>query len=176
MGTTSACLGEREQLLGIPQHFQIKPTTPHTTMKFVPLLVFFALCAFVAPPVAAQSVECEFCEFAVKYIEGWLAENATEQEIEKYLDLICVVAPSDYKAACISFINNELPLVIAYIENNVRVLGLLEVKIQKICVNVQVPPQYVCSLVGLCPSSLGKKPIDSRPQKIAMLLRKLAKK
>eukprot|EP01087_Luapelamoeba_hula_P017048 TRINITY_DN5333_c0_g1_i2.p1 TRINITY_DN5333_c0_g1~~TRINITY_DN5333_c0_g1_i2.p1 ORF type:complete len:166 (+),score=27.63 TRINITY_DN5333_c0_g1_i2:544-1041(+) len=110
-------------------------TPPHNNMKIV-LIALLALAVFATIPaaVSAQDTECSFCKLAVQYVEGYLAENATEAQIEKYFEVICKLAPSQYTADCDAFITQYLPTVIRYL-------------------NANVPPSQVCSLVGLCSSS-----------------------
>eukprot|EP01087_Luapelamoeba_hula_P001858 TRINITY_DN1165_c0_g1_i1.p1 TRINITY_DN1165_c0_g1~~TRINITY_DN1165_c0_g1_i1.p1 ORF type:complete len:121 (+),score=21.56 TRINITY_DN1165_c0_g1_i1:62-424(+) len=104
-------------------------------MKAVAILLLAVLAVlFSAAPAAAQS-ECSFCELAVQYIEGWIAENATEAQIERYLEVVCALAPATEAKYCDDFVNIYLPTMITYLNNN-------------------VPPEYACSLAGLCTSSM----------------------
>jgi len=95
-------------------------------VAFVALLGFFSL-----PTASAQSLECQFCKFAVNFIEGYLQENATESEIVRYLDAICSLAPSSIAAECKKFVVQEVPALVQYI---IRTES----------------PATACSQLGLC--------------------------
>eukprot|EP01087_Luapelamoeba_hula_P024782 TRINITY_DN9552_c0_g1_i1.p1 TRINITY_DN9552_c0_g1~~TRINITY_DN9552_c0_g1_i1.p1 ORF type:complete len:136 (+),score=32.93 TRINITY_DN9552_c0_g1_i1:40-408(+) len=100
-------------------------------MKAFVVLVLAVLCAVVAP--AAAQDQCSICEFAVQYIDGWLAENSTEAQIERYMEVVCALAPSSEAQICDDFVVRFVPAVITYLNNN-------------------IPPQYICSLLGVCTS------------------------
>jgi len=85
-------------------------------MKVLVSLVLFACILFFATQSAqAQSFECDFCTFAVNYIEGYLKENRTQAEIISYLKATCAYAPSYLVTPCLTFVNNEVPGLIDYI-------------------------------------------------------------
>jgi len=58
---------------------------------------------------------CAICKFFVNFIEGYLAENKTEAEIIKLLSIVCIVLPETDKAACQTFLAQEVPAIIQYI-------------------------------------------------------------
>ncbi|ELR24454.1 proactivator polypeptide, putative [Acanthamoeba castellanii str. Neff] len=107
-------------------------------MKF--LLAFLFVCCFafaVARPTArsAGSVECTICEFAASYVEGFIAANATEQEMISAIETVCDAAPAPLSTLCDNFVQNYLPKVIAALVSS-------------------EPPATVCTQLGLCaPSS-----------------------
>ncbi len=53
------------------------------------------------------------CEFAVSYVEGFIAANATEQEMISAIETVCDAAPSPLSTLCDSFVQNYLPKIIA---------------------------------------------------------------
>jgi len=73
-----------------------------------------------------QGVSCSICVYAVSYIENWLQQNNSVNEIETILDEACFG-----QSSCISLINNNLPNLIAYLEQ-------------------QYPPQKCCVALGSC--------------------------
>jgi len=73
-----------------------------------------------------QGVSCSICVYAVGYIENWLAQNNSISEIETILDEACFG-----QSSCIALINNNLPNLIAYLEQD-------------------YPPQKCCVALGSC--------------------------
>lgn len=82
---------------------------------------------------APQQDACSLCELAISYIEGWLAQNATVQQIEQALEKLCNLIPQ-LAATCDAIVEQGLPQIIAWIEQN------------------QTPTQ-VCTELGLCSST-----------------------
>lgn len=95
------------------------------------LFVCFAFLAFGSVSVKAQG-ECDICQTVVQLIEGWVESNATVSQIEQYLDGICNLIPS-YGAICQAIVNQGIPEIIQYIEQNET-------------------PQQICTQLGLCSS------------------------
>ena len=90
------------------------------------------------------------CKILVQYVEGYLAQNATESQIEALLSQVCSLLPSNYQAECQNFVDSEIPAVIAYIEQT-------------------EDPESVCTLIGLCGSA-------RKAAKAAKAAKKAAKK
>ena len=92
------------------------------------------VCTSTVKPAATSGEYCAVCEFVMGYVEGYLAENQTEAQIERSLDAICALAPSTYAAICDQVVATYLPAMIQYIENNEN-------------------PDQFCTQVGLCSST-----------------------
>jgi len=99
--------------------------------------------------ISAQNVECDICEFAVHYIEGYLQENATLTEIETELEYICSYAPSTFQAQCDAFVVAEVPTLVAWIVTNEN-------------------PQQACTAIGVCSATYVPKNV---PQKFGAPLK-----
>jgi hypothetical protein len=85
-------------------------------MKFASLILSLAvLLCFSTTLVSAQSSECALCEFAVQYIDGFLQQNFTEQQIVDQLEAVCNLAPPPYSITCDSFVEQYVPSIINYI-------------------------------------------------------------
>ncbi|KAJ6236840.1 saposin-related [Anaeramoeba flamelloides] len=80
-----------------------------------------------------QGIECTICEYVVGFVEKWLAEDKTENEIEKGLEKICKLLPGSYKSVCENIVDQYLPLIIGYLEQD-------------------LPPSKICGLIGVCSS------------------------
>ena len=94
----------------------------------------------VKPAAVATGEYCAVCEFVMGYVEGYIAENQTEAQIERSLDAICALAPSTYAAICDQVVATYLPAMIQYIENNEN-------------------PDQFCTQVGLCSSTAAVAPV-----------------
>jgi hypothetical protein len=79
-------------------------------MKVIAVLAVLALLCSVA---SAQSY-CPLCEFAVQYIEGYLQQNYTQEQIIRQLEVICALAPSGAREQCDAFVEYYVPVIIAY--------------------------------------------------------------
>lgn len=44
------------------------------------------------------------CQFSVQYIEGYLAQNYTEAQIIKQLEVLCAVAPPSIAGLCNTYV------------------------------------------------------------------------
>eukprot|EP01089_Gocevia_fonbrunei_P017375 TRINITY_DN561_c0_g4_i1.p1 TRINITY_DN561_c0_g4~~TRINITY_DN561_c0_g4_i1.p1 ORF type:complete len:114 (-),score=18.17 TRINITY_DN561_c0_g4_i1:77-418(-) len=105
-------------------------------MKAVLFVAIFAI--FFSAASAQSALTCPLCEFAVKYIEGYIAENATLAEIEQSLDQVCQAAPSFLVQECQDFVNTEVPSLVNYIITTES-------------------PETACTQLGLCSSFFGVK-------------------
>jgi len=103
-------------------------------MKAVILLV--ALVAIFAPVAYAQ--ECSACEAVITLVEGWVANNSTEQQIAQYLETVCLLVPG-YTAVCDAIVSEGVTQIITWIKQNET-------------------PQTICTQLGLCTSKT--KPLD----------------
>lgn len=98
-----------------------------------------AICAAIglctsSAVMSAQQVadtQCTLCEFIAGYVEGWIAQNATEEEIAQGLESICALTP--YAQMCDALVQQYLPLIIQWVQNNEN-------------------PDEVCTQIGLCTS------------------------
>lgn len=64
-----------------------------------------------------SSTDCSLCEFVANYVEGYLAENYTESQIDVLLDRVCTLGPNSFVEECQDFINEEVPVIISEFEN-----------------------------------------------------------
>jgi len=76
--------------------------------------------------------DCSDCTQLVQWIENWVAQNSTETEITLYLETVCTLIPG-YTTLCDQIVENELPVIIEYLENNES-------------------PSTVCGQIGMCSS------------------------
>ncbi|KNC50604.1 saposin A [Thecamonas trahens ATCC 50062] len=78
-------------------------------------------------------VECSLCELLFKAVEGYLAKNNTEAQIEAELEKLCAHTP--WKDSCDSIVEEYLPQIIEAIESNET-------------------PEQLCTTIGLCSSEI----------------------
>jgi len=98
------------------------------TYLFLFSLVFFANGNNVKREM--QQGGCSVCELVVQYVEAYLANNQTEQQIEQELDQLCALL-GPLSQTCTQFVGTYLPQLIQWIENGEN-------------------PQQFCTQVGLC--------------------------
>jgi len=100
---------------------------------FALLVAFlFAICSAERRSVTSQeqSGGCSICQLVVSYVESYLQQNATEQEIVQKLDVLCAKIPV-FGQECDSLVSSEVPNIIKWIENKEN-------------------PQAFCSSIKLC--------------------------
>jgi len=115
---------------------------------------FVAQKPLLPTPLAAPQDTCNLCEIAIKAIEGWLENNATEDEIETYLeDALCVLIPG-MQQVCDAIIAKGIPTIVQWIENNES-------------------PTVVCQQIGLC-SSQSRSP-RKKMTRLAMPIKTFSK-
>ncbi|GFN91862.1 proactivator polypeptide, partial [Plakobranchus ocellatus] len=78
--------------------------------------------------------QCTICEFAMTQLDNILAENSTKAQIEAALDQVCNLLPASVKQDCDNLVAQYTPQLIQLL--------------------LQYKPQQVCTLLGLCTSSL----------------------
>jgi hypothetical protein len=106
--------------------------------------VVLFLLSFLSIQSTQAQVTCALCDFAIDGVEKFLAENATEQEIENFLGHICDFLPSGDQQSCHDEVTNDLPVIINYIEtkeNPQVVCALLH-----LCTSVQVKQSFECTV------------------------------
>nr|XP_026692825.1 uncharacterized protein LOC100176110 isoform X2 [Ciona intestinalis] len=81
-----------------------------------------------------SDVTCELCTAVMTQVDKLLSENATQTEIVAALDKVCMIIPGDLKQQCVGFINDNGPMIIQL---------LLE----------EIAPSAVCSSLKLCSNS-----------------------
>jgi saposin len=93
----------------------------------------------------ARQDQCFICETVISTVEQWVASNATEQEIEQYLDTLCTLVPS-FQAQCDAIVATGVAKIVQWIEQNQT-------------------PQQICTNLGMCNSTMPMipKPPQSRP-------------
>ncbi|XP_036402825.1 prosaposin isoform X2 [Megalops cyprinoides] len=80
---------------------------------------------------------CDVCKMAVRYIDGILEQNATEEEIEDAVRKVCNFLPEAVRTECDQLIQQYEPLLVQLL------LQMLD-------------PDFVCMKVGACPGGLVK--------------------
>ncbi len=58
---------------------------------------------------------CQTCEFFVQYIEGYISQNHTVDQIVLLLSQVCQYAPPTLHNQCVKFVENEVPKLIFWI-------------------------------------------------------------
>jgi len=109
----------------------------------------------VALPVkreVEQSI-CAVCELVVQVVESYVANNATEQQIQAKLDQVCGYLPAPYNGECTLIVNTYLPQIIQYIQNDenpAQLCAQLNLCTSKMAVDVKREvEQSVCSVCQL---------------------------
>jgi len=77
---------------------------------------------------------CAVCQFVVTNVENYLAQQSTQEEIIKQVNLLCSRLPTKFAQVCVNVADNYIPHIIYYIEQN-------------------FPAEKVCQLIGVCPSA-----------------------
>ena len=75
----------------------------------------------------------------------YLAENATEEQIVKALEVICLLSPVTFQQECQAFVAQEVPIIIQYLLNKQN-------------------PDTICSELNLCSNSSFAIPSSSSCQ------------
>ncbi|KAJ6235099.1 hypothetical protein M0813_03782 [Anaeramoeba flamelloides] len=117
-------------------------------MKIQTFLCCLALLFFVFAQEQTTNTDpqnvilCDTCELVVGWVENYLAENKTQEEIIKGVDHLCDLLPSSVKTYCKQMVLNYIPLIIKYLES-------------------EEPPEKCCESLGLCQP----KKIQELPEK-----------
>ncbi|EAL73034.1 hypothetical protein DDB_G0268890 [Dictyostelium discoideum AX4] len=80
------------------------------------------------------SVGCLICEFIVQKVESYIEVNATQSEIEYFLDQDCNKFGGGYAGECVVYVNQYVPQLVNYLSYNQK-------------------PEKACSEIKACPSS-----------------------
>jgi len=94
-------------------------------------------------PAKVKDADCDLCTYVVGLAETWLASNATEQQIEQFLDSVCDFTPDP--TDCKTFVDTNLNQIIQWIEKG-------------------EDAQTICSQLGMCNSTFGKAKLVRPPQ------------
>jgi len=97
-------------------------------MKFI--LVLIAILA-ICPFLKAKAQSCGDCEIVIGLIETWVDNNATDQQIETYLDVACATIFSAYQQTCDALVAQGVSEIIAWI-------------------NQDESSQQICTQLGFC--------------------------
>jgi len=95
------------------------------------LVISLGCCAFAVPAQKRQAELCTMCEFFVQYIEGYLQQNKTQDQIIQILDQVCQLAPVDMRTQCKQFLYTYVPQIIKWIIE-------------------QETPEVACTQLGFC--------------------------
>ncbi|KAM9991196.1 hypothetical protein ACTFIZ_004610 [Dictyostelium cf. discoideum] len=80
------------------------------------------------------SVGCLVCEFIVQKVENYIQVNATQSEIEYFLDQDCNKFGGGYAGECVVYVNQYVPQLVNYLSYNQK-------------------PEKACSEIKACPSA-----------------------
>jgi len=83
-----------------------------------------------------QGGTCSICELVVQYVEAYVAQNQTEQQIIQQLEQICSLL-GPLASTCDAFVSQYVPQLIQYLENGEN-------------------PQVFCTQIGVCGSTVKK--------------------
>jgi len=75
--------------------------------------------------------ECPLCEWIMTEIDKLIEENATETEIEKALQTVCMRLPTSVRGMCDDLVVEYTPIIIETLVN-------------------KIPPEKVCKFIHLC--------------------------
>ncbi|CAF1527142.1 unnamed protein product, partial [Adineta steineri] len=62
-----------------------------------------------------DSVECTLCKYVLSFVNVLLENNATVKEIEKALEVVCVILPAEYHKQCKNFVDTYAPVLVELI-------------------------------------------------------------
>ncbi|KAK6187955.1 hypothetical protein SNE40_005871 [Patella caerulea] len=83
-------------------------------------------------------IQCTLCEYILEKLASILAGKRTEADIEKALDEVCGLLPTDIRTECTIFINQYTDDIIKYLIKGES-------------------PRIICTLIGLCTLSVEDK-------------------
>jgi len=86
---------------------------------------------FFHPPKTASkskrgtdmAVQCAVCDMVMNAIQGWVAENISQQEIIQVLDDVCALVPPQFKIVC-DMIADNIPSIVANFES-IRTISIV---------------------------------------------------
>lgn len=117
--------------------------------------IIFAIFALLAISTVVKAQDCSTCELVVNFIESWVESNATEAEIQQYLNTLCGLVPG-YTAICDQIADSGLTEVIGWINANENA-------------------QTICTQLGMCSSKFAVKPVAGKTTIIKPKLSTLSK-
>ncbi|CAF3317643.1 unnamed protein product, partial [Rotaria sp. Silwood2] len=84
-----------------------------------------------------NSDECILCKYIISYLNVLIENNATVKDLEKALEVVCVILPAEYHKQCKAFVQTYAPILVELI-----------VELDD--------PNVVCEWLTLCPKSSNK--------------------
>lgn len=96
-----------------------------------------SVCSADLPTVTLPVVgldECDICQLVIKFAEQWLSKNATEAEIETFLNKVCAYLPIS-EDECETFVSAYVPIIVQWLESD-------------------EDPKTFCTSVGFCSSTM----------------------
>jgi saposin len=81
-----------------------------------------------------NTAECSLCKYVLQYVNVLITNNSTEKEVEKALEAVCSILPSQYHSQCSSFVKQYGPVL-------VELIAELD------------DPNVVCQWIGVCAKS-----------------------
>jgi saposin len=108
------------------------------SIVFIALLIVSVFSLPESKREVEQSGGCSICQLVVTYVEEYIGQNQTEQEIIQNLDNLCNQLPM-FQSMCVSIVASYAPKIIEWILKNEN-------------------PQAFCSSVGLCSARSQMKP------------------
>lgn len=112
-------------------------------MKLLSFLAVAVLCLSFAGSFASAQDDCMMCQFFIQYVDGYVEQNYTQQQIIKQLEVVCALAPDTYRRDCDAFVEKYVPVIINYTIKYV-------VK----------DPKAACTEIGLCTSFAAALPTN----------------
>jgi len=110
------------------------------------------ICTSSKAPKVVSTVPCSLCQLAATYVEKWVSEQSTEQEIAQKLESFCsIVGP--IAPECESFVATYIPKLIDWVVSKEN-------------------PQEFCSQVGVC-SSVTEKGFFTYKGKLAKIVKRV---
>ncbi|XP_072050756.1 uncharacterized protein [Amphiura filiformis] len=108
------------------------------------------LCSQTQKSVSIPGPQCAICKMVLGKLADMLTSNKTEAEIEKALEKVCSVLPSEYAKDCDDFVTKYTATIIQLLTH-------------------EVAPEAVCALIQLCSTQqqqvvLVKPTVDADPQ------------
>jgi len=121
---------------GIPYVITWLQKNQYTPQQVCALL---RVCSVEQKPIKTNADPyCAYCTTVISSIETYLEANATQEEIIQKVDQLCQLLPSGFSLYCEVFIQNDLPSIIGYLNQNYT-------------------PQQVCTKIGLCSALKSQK-------------------
>jgi saposin len=81
-----------------------------------------------------NEIECTLCKYVLSYVNVLISSNATARDIERALEFVCPILPSQYRSQCTTFVQQYGPIL-------AELIAELD------------DPNVVCQWLSFCPKS-----------------------